>query len=381
MKSFNFRLILLLFLVSCASKVEEDVESEVYVNLNNLIHTASELFERIDFIEIKSDQLISSIYRIHEGDDGFYFLTKEKNKIYYSSWDGRLKRVFSGQGQGPSEYSIINNFEVSQESGDVFLFDQKNMNLLRLDSTLNFKKEYFFPPKTFGLFGGFKPLADDHLIFKLNNSDKRFLKFDLLKQSTIFIDESDPAIHNLNFGNDKVFTSSGDKLTTINPLTPEISIFDHELKLLNQIQLKFNIGTIEKTELYELQNSPEKLLQFIQNEEKEKVHSFGILETKNYYVITYYLGTFNSGKNLKTIINKETLKASTYDKLIVNGIEIEGGLVGVQFDDSLIFSVNVEALNGLSKEDLDALKSSFKFTSINDNPFLLVCKIKSSSFL
>ena len=57
MKSFNFRLILLLFLVSCASKVEEDVESEVYVNLNNLIHTASELFERIDF-------MMTHVYRL-----------------------------------------------------------------------------------------------------------------------------------------------------------------------------------------------------------------------------------------------------------------------------------------------------------------------------
>lgn len=92
--------------------------------------------------------------------------------------------------------------------------------------------------------------------------------------------------------------------------------------------------------------------------------------------MSYYLGSFRNGDFLKSIIDKRSGESTTWEKLAIDGIDVDLLLMGKSKRDELVFILNSEQLERMSSSQIKTLSEKLK-TPIDQNlPFLLFCTLR-----
>jgi len=147
----NSRLLIFSFLIflfpSCAKDANGESKSEIIViDFENVVETDSlisprELFSEVEFFLLKTpDSLkITIASKIRQVGDKLFILDQKRNNIFAFDKAGNFLGLVGWQGQGPTEFSEVSDFDVHDKHiyiysrGDfsVFIFDSTNLEFIR----------------------------------------------------------------------------------------------------------------------------------------------------------------------------------------------------------------------------------------------------------
>jgi hypothetical protein len=118
-------------MVSCQNNDEEAPNKTIKVSISTEKKEISEVFSEFEFIHLKYEELIPSIYSVKEFEKDFYLLDGRKDRIFKLSKNGDLDLFLQAQGEGPEEYKSIGNFEFNKGSGELIVFDNGKRTIYR----------------------------------------------------------------------------------------------------------------------------------------------------------------------------------------------------------------------------------------------------------
>jgi hypothetical protein len=370
--------ILFILMVSCQKNGEEAINKSVKVSISTEKKEISEVFSEFEFIHLKYEELIPSIYSVKEFEKDFYLLDGRKDRIFKLSKNGDLDLFLQAQGEGPEEYKSIGNFEFNKGSGELIVFDNGKRTIYRFSDRNQFSGSFLIQPGFTASYGAFILGPENEIILDIiGGKNHRFLKVLLDKNEYQLFQPLDSAYLDLNYGGDRQVVRNKDGFSSIYPVESMIFQNDFGFQKTDSIDLDFGDFEILKSEIKNIKNDPNLFFDLIQNDEKKKAHSFGLLETENYYVVTYYLGSFMNGDYLNTLIQKGSKKSKTLKGIKIKGVEIEALIIGQTSDDRLIFSLNIEYIKNLTEEQKASISEYIPTDYLDDNPILLIGKVKA----
>lgn len=263
-------------------------------------------FKKISPIQLKGTDLPLAVYRALPHSNGFYMLDGKKQSVLNTDSNGKISRVINAVGNGPGEYQEIWDMKINPENKALYLLDRKSAKMLVYSSSLEFieevpiKKEFVATLLSFGFING-----DEVLFHTSGTSGYKFLKYGISSNKFEFKVPIDKEFEGLGFGNDKSMTILNNQISLIYPLSNKIERYDQNLQREEDLFVSIANFMINESELLEIGNDQNRMFDLIQNDEKKKSHSFLLEETENFYVLSYYLGSFRNGDFLKSIVNRQ----------------------------------------------------------------------------
>lgn len=115
------------------------------------------------------------------------------------------------------------------------------------------------------------------------------------------------------------------------------------------------------------------MFELIQNDEDKKAHSFSLVESPSFYFTSYFVGSFQNGEFLHTIIDKKGGENTTYKSVSIGGTEVDVVIVGRNQGDEMIYSINPEQIEVMSSNDISNLSRELGINVAAENPILLFC--------
>ncbi|MCH6201496.1 6-bladed beta-propeller [Aquiflexum sp. LQ15W] len=371
-------ILLFILLVSCQKNGEEALNKPVKVSISNEKTEISDLFSEFEFIHLKYDELIPSIFRVKEYKEDLFLLDGRKDRIFKLGKNGDLDIFIQASGEGPEEYKSIGNFEFNKGSGELIVFDNGKRTICRFSDRNQFSGSFLIQPGFTASYGAFILGPENEIILDIiGGKNHRFLKVLMDKNEYQLFQPLDSAYLDLNYGGDRQVVRNKDGFSSIHPVESMIFQNNFGFQKTDSIDLDFGDFEILKSEIKNIKNDPNPFFDLIQNDEKKKAHSFGLLETENYYVVTYYLGSFMNGDYLNTLIHKDSKNSKTFKGIIIRGVELESIIIGQISDDRFILSLNIEYINNLTEEQKASISEYIPADYLDDNPILLIGKVKA----
>jgi hypothetical protein len=252
------------------------------------------------------------------------------------------------------------------------MLDRKLSKMLLYSESLEFIKEIPIKREFVSSILSFWFLNGDEILFQTSGtSGFKFLKYEISSNKFEFKVPIDKEFEGLGFGNDKSMSFLNNQISIIFPLSNKIERYDESLNRKEDLFLDFQNFKISEAELNEVANNQNRMFDMIQNDENKKAHSFLIEETDNFYVLSYYLGSFRNGDFLKSIINKTTGENRTWKSIKIDNTEIDIFLIGKNKRDELIFTVNSEQMERLSDSQIQKLSKMLKIPIDQNLPLLI----------
>ncbi|MCH6232598.1 6-bladed beta-propeller [Cognataquiflexum rubidum] len=371
-------ILLFILLVSCQKNGEEALNKPVKVSISTEKTEISDLFSEFEFIHLKYDELIPSIFRVKEYKEDLFLLDGRKDRIFKLGKNGDLDIFIQASGEGPEEYKSIGNFEFNKGSGELIVFDNGKRTICRFSDRNQFSGSFLIQPGFTASYGAFILGPENEIILDIiGGKNHRFLKVLMDKNEYQLFQPLDSAYLHLNYGGDRQVVRNKDGFSSIHPVESMIFQNNFGFQKTDSIDLDFGDFEILKSEIKNIKNDPNPFFDLIQNDEKKKAHSFGLLETENYYVVTYYLGSFMNGDYLNTLIHKDSKNSKTFKGIIIRGVELESIIIGQISDDRFILSLNIEYINNLTEEQKALISEYIPTDYLDDNPILLIGKVKA----
>lgn len=335
----------------------------------------SEVFSEVKTLKLVGDELPFSIYRILQIDKGFLLLDGQKQKIFEVKSDGRTSLFLNSKGEGPNEYLEIWDLKYDFRSKKLFILDRKLSKLLVYHSSSNSFEEFPIKKDFISSILSIGVLKTDEVIFQTSGSSGfKFLKLILSRNEYTNIVEMEPEFNQLGFGNDKSMTIGENSISVIYPLSGKIEKYDFSFKRMSDIHLDFDDNSISPLEIEKVNNDQNKMFDLIQNDDEKKVHSFLLEESKKYFLLSYYLGSFRNGYFLKSLVEKSTGNVVSFNNIIVGDEFIDLRLIGSNSMDEFIFTLNSEQLEKMRPTTLNLISKKFKVDLSPAHQYLVFCR-------
>lgn len=295
-----------LALFSCSGKVfEPKVLTDIKIPSEVENIELEELLSNYKIVPVYSDQFIPSVYRVFGRNGSIFFTDGKKSKIFKQSETGNAIEFIQSLGDGPGEYHEIRGVKYDASSRKIFILDKKLFKILVFDEIGNFKNEYFLDKSIRQSVLGFEILDESNLLFRSNTSSGfTFIRYNLINGEFTFISPNEEP--NLGFGNDLSLSKFNKSFSVVSPFVSKISVFDNDLEHVSDLNLDFGKFSITNPEIENIGEDQEKAFSLIQDDIVKKAHSFGIMETESYYIVSYNVGSFNSGDYRNAIISKNS---------------------------------------------------------------------------
>ncbi len=191
------------FMLSCGFNENEGNLSVKQISLNtNLVKEVnfSEVFDKIQFVKISDEVMVGEILDLKIHENKIYILSN--NALYIFNIKGKFLSKLDKGGEGPNEYSRIQDFQIVNEN--IEILDKKKEKMVTFDSLGNFVNSWrikFFASKFLYLGdnnyafykGNILQTNKDYKIFILNKkTGKISIKYDRInKKQTNFLQFND----------------------------------------------------------------------------------------------------------------------------------------------------------------------------------------------
>ncbi|MCR9015025.1 6-bladed beta-propeller [Aquiflexum gelatinilyticum] len=371
-------ILLFTLLVSCQKNGEEAPNKTIKVSISTEKKEISEVFSEFEFIHLKYDELIPSIFRVKEYKEDLFLLDGRKDRIFKLGKNGALDIFLQASGEGPEEYKSIGNFEFNRNSGELMVFDNVQRTLHNFTNEGQFSNSFLIKPGFAASYGNFFHGPKNEIILDIvGGKNHRFLKVFVDKNEYELFQPLDSAYHDHNYGNDRQVAQNKDGFSSIYSVESTIFQNTYDFIKTDSIDLDFGEFEILKSDLKNLGNNPNLFFELIQNDENKKAHSFGLLETENFYHVSFYLGSLMRGDFLNTLIHKDSKNSKTFKGIKIRGVELESIIIGQISDDRFILSLNIEYINNLTEEQKASISEYIPTDYLDDNPILLIGKVKA----
>lgn len=359
MKKIPF-LILLILLISCGDHSTNRRVSYVNITPDPKAIELADIFENWKVIGFDGVNSSLSAYRlISKKEDGLYFLSTDRKKVFRIDNSGALKIVLDFYGEGPGEYKEIWDIKEIPNTEDFLVLDRKLRKLIRYAENGSVKAEFVIDKKYVSSLLSFEMIDENLAVFQTSGSDGyKFLSLNLEEQSWDFRIPVNPDFKDYGFGNDKSMSFSSNRISIIYPLGNQIELYNQSFENADSLLLDFGYYTISQQDVEAIDNDQTRMFELIQNDEQKKAHSFLLDETENYYVLSYYLGSFMKGDFIKTIIKKEKGTSISYRDVTVAGVMINARMVGSMKENVLVLAIDPEYLERLDKSDFDKVSTA-----------------------
>jgi hypothetical protein len=365
-------------MVSCQKNDEEEPNKTIKVSISTEKKEISEVFSEFEFIHLKYEELIPSIFRVKEFSGDLFLLDGRKDRIFKLGKNGELDLFLHAQGEGPEEYKSIGNFEFNKGSGELIVFDNGKRTIYRFSDRNSFSSSFLIQPGFTASYGAFILGPENEIILDIiGGKNHRFLKVLTDKNEFQLFQPLDSAYLDLNYGGDRQVVRNKDGFSSIYSVESTIFQNTYDFIKTDSIDLDFGEFEIRKSDLKNLGNNPNLFFELIQNDENKKAHSFGLLETENFYHVSFYLGSLMRGDFLNTMIHKDSKNSKTFKGIKIRGVELESIIIGQISDDRFILSLNIESINNLTEEQKASISEYIPTDYLDDNPILLIGKVKA----
>ena len=371
----SWLILLALSFLSCKSLDKAQLMDSISIIPNIESVKINELFSEVNTIKLVGEELPFSIYRVLPIEKGFFLLDGQKEKIFKVTSDGETHLFLNSKGEGPSQYLEIWDMKYDFKSSKLFILDRKLSKLLIYHSSSKefeefpIKKEFISSILSFGI------IKTDEVVFQTSGSaGYKFLKFNLSKNEYTNIVEMESEFNQLGFGNDKSMNILENSISVIYPLSGKIEKYDFSFTREADIHLDFKNYSISPLEIEKVNNDQNRMFDLIQNDDEKRVHSFLLEESKNYFLLSYYLGSFRNGFFLKSLVNKSTGDVISFKDVIVGDESIDFRLIGRNRMDEFIFTLNSEELEKISPSSLNLVSRRFKVDISPDHQYLIFCR-------
>ena len=335
------------------------------------------LLNEIHPVQITGTDLPLSVYRVLPYANGYYLIDGNKKSVWTTDYKGGSKKILESIGEGPGEYQEIWDLKINPESNVLFLLDRKLSKMLLFSESLNYIKEIPIKRELISSILSFWFLNGDEILFQTSGtSGYKFLKYEISSNKFEFKVPLDKEFQGLGFGNDKSMTLLNNQISVIYPLSNKIERYDELLNRKNDLFLDFKEFKISEDELNQIANNQNLMFDMIKNDENKKAHSFLLEETDNFYVLSYYLGSFRNGDFLKSIVDKSNGENKTWKLIEINNLEVDLLLVGKSKSDELIFTLNSEQLERMTQPQIEVLSKKLKIPIDQNKPLLIFCTLQ-----
>jgi len=338
----------------------------------------TDIFETWEVVGFDGDNPNLSAYRmISKKGDWIYFLSTDRRKVFRIDKSGVREIVLDFYGEGPGEYQEIWDIKEIPRTDDFLVLDRKSRKLIRYAANGSVKDEFVIDKEYVSSLLSFVMIDENRAVFQTSGSEGyKFLSLNLEDQSWDFQVEVNPDFKNFGFGNDKSMSINTNRVSLIYPLSNQIERYNQSLENVDTVFLDFGSNTISPQEIEAVNNDQTKMFELIQNDEQKKAHSFLLDETENYYVLSYYVGSFMSGDFVKTIIRKEKGTSISYRDLSIDGIVINSRIVGSEEEDLLHIMLDSEYLERLEKAELNKISTALGVDLSVARDVLIIGKIR-----
>lgn len=370
---------ILIALLSCNSEIEKSLP-DAPISLESKITSIEldQLFSKWETFELNENEFVSAIVSIRKNnDDEYFFLEGSRKRVFSLSENGEHSLLYNQEGEGLGQVKEIWDFDIDQDSGDFFLLDRKQVKVLHFSPSFELIEEIKLNKEFATSILSMRLLNNNELLFYTSGtSGYKFIKLDLKSQNFESFVPVSPDLKKLGFGLDKAISNSGNQLTTINFLTGQIDFYSKNVEIIDSLEFTLNSTEISTSDLQKIRGDQSLFLELVQNNEKPKAHSFGIFETDDFFIIHYYLGSFMNGKYVKTLLDKNNWKSRTFEKVLLNGVEISFDFIGV-IDNSVFWNINKEETKLLSKEEKIKIFEKYAINLGGDQPVILKGNLKA----
>jgi hypothetical protein len=369
---YQIQIVLLCLLFGCKSYESGMGINSILISPDPTVLEAEIFLNKIRPIQLNGTDIPFTVYRVIPYTNGYYILDGSKKSIWTSDAKGNTFKFVDSVGEGPGEFQEIWDLKINPESNEVFMLDRKLSKMLLYSESLEFIKEIPIKREFVSSILSFWFLNGDEILFQTSGtSGFKFLKYEISSNKFEFKVPIDKEFEGLGFGNDKSMSFLNNQISIIFPLSNKIERYDESLNRKEDLFLDFQNFKISEAELNEVANNQNRMFDMIQNDENKKAHSFLIEETDNFYVLSYYLGSFRNGDFLKSIINKTTGENRTWKSIKIDNTEIDIFLIGKNKRDELIFTVNSEQMERLSDSQIQKLSKMLKIPIDQNLPLLI----------
>lgn len=151
MKKYISLIVILFFMFSCNKSKKQNSQSMIIPILAEIVETSkdSQLFTGLEYITLEStDQsLFGKIDKLIVYNDRFYILDKtDMKKIFVFANDGKFIRKIGRFGEGPGEYSNIEDFTIDESTGNIIVLSYPS-RVMVYDEIGNFIRDKKLAPE------------------------------------------------------------------------------------------------------------------------------------------------------------------------------------------------------------------------------------------
>lgn len=365
-------IVLVCFLIGCKSYESGMGINSISISPDPIVLDVGTFLNKIYTVQLSGTDLPLSVYRVLPYENGYFLLDGNKKSIWTSDNKGNSKKILESIGEGPGEYQEIWDLKINPESNELFILDRKLSKMLLYSKSLNFVKEIPIKREFVSSILSFWFLNGNEILFQTSGtSGYKFLKYEISSNKFDFKVPIGKEFEGLGFGNDKSMSFLNNQISVIYPLSNKIERYDELLNRKEDLFLDFHDFKISEDELNQVANDQNLMFDLIQNDENKKAHSFLLEETDNFYVLSYYLGSFRNGDFLKSVVNKSSGENRTWKSIEIENTEIDVFLIGKSKGDELIFTVNSEELERLSDSQIQKLSKMLKIPIDQNLPLLI----------
>jgi hypothetical protein len=377
-------------LTGCSSKKNKSIENtiEIPIDLDASIKGKySEVFSSIEYILLDDPEtnLLVNPYKLR-------FL---QNRIYvqdigtenFHSFNDQGEYIFSinSEGQGPSEFTRIEDFQVTDDS--IFIFDRFLDKILQYNLEGKFIKE----SKAINQGTGFLKKEGKTLMYMDNRLDLSPYNF-LLFEKTSRIEQNIPI--RKGFETESQLLSNGFSLSPFDsgiyfniPFTYEVAFFDPNLNFKRK--LKFNLGKYEISDEFRSSFFGSRDRSKFDNIRKEKSlveNLSGFFDLGSYYALSIQQG---GNKLHYFFLDRDFKVVYQFDQLIndIDGMTIKG-IPWTSSNDQIVILINsisfynnyLEVFSGknitLQNKNVHSFFDSKKEKLKEDKTVLILLKVK-----
>jgi hypothetical protein len=372
MQTLRFIGFLIFVGIGCKSNEQFIIPKQISVQPQAKIISLDQVFRKVEVLTLQGETGLFSIYRMMPYQGGFLFTDTKKERVYISDARGKVSLFMDQKGEGPGEYRSIWDLKIHPNGENFAILDRGLAKVLIYDSKGNSVKELSMKRRLMSSINSFDFLDSESLVFFTSGSPG--VKFLVLNLSTETLELKVPIENELDglaFGNDRSMTFVNDRISVIYPLSRKIERYTTDFSREEDVFLDIDRYQISEDEIKEIANDQNRMFELIQNDVNKKAHSFSLVESPNFYFTSYYIGSFQNGEYLHTIIKKRDGENLTYKAVAIDGVKVDLVLVGRNQGDEMIYSLNPEQIEMMTSENISILSNAFKIDVKPEKPILI----------
>lgn len=372
MQTLRFIGFLIVVGIGCKSNEQFIIPKQISVQPQAKIISLDQVFRKVEVLTLQGETGLFSIYRMMPYQGGFLFTDTKKERVYISDARGKVSLFMDQKGEGPGEYRSIWDLKIHPNGENFAILDRGLAKVLIYDSKGNSVKELSMKRRLMSSINSFDFLDSESLVFFTSGSPG--VKFLVLNLSTEILELKVPIENELDglaFGNDRSMTFVNDRISVIYPLSRKIERYTTDFSREEDVFLDIDRYQISEDEIKEIANDQNRMFELIQNDVNKKAHSYSLVESPNFYFTSYYIGSFQNGEYLHTIIKKRDGENFTYKAVAIDGVKVDLVLVGRNQGDEMIYSLNPEQIEMMTSENISILSNALKIDMKPEKPILI----------